>query len=441
MKHSLILTLPLLFLFILSASGQEKKVISLPEAATRAIEQSTVSKLADTRVESAENELSITKSEQYPNLSLSGQYLWLSHANVNLQVSNGSGGEDTGGNNGSSPEVNQLLLGQANASMPLFSGFRLKNSLQADQNHLMATRMGSQNDKEEVTLQAITDYVELYKAQQRVDLIREDLKTARQRVSAFQAKEANGILGRNDLLKAQLHESRVLLALEEAEKTRDNLNRELIVLLQLPGGQEIATDSTSVLQMAGIGSRDSLDRKDLLSLEYEQRAAEDRVKSEQAAFYPSLTLTGGYIALDLHNALTVTNALTAGVGVSYDLAGIFKSGNKVRLARSRAKELEYQQQELREQIGLQLASARQEYELAQRKLEVYKKSREQAQENYRIVKDKYDNGLSDTNDLLEADLEQLQSQIDLSNARADLSLKYYELMGTEGVLSSLFVTD
>jgi hypothetical protein len=29
-------------------------------------------------------------------------------------------------------------------------------------------------------------------------------------------------------------------------------------------------------------------------------------------------------------------------------------------------------------------------------------------ENYRIIKDKYDNGLSDTNDLLEADVEQLQ---------------------------------
>ncbi len=126
--------------------------------------------------------------------------------------------------------------------------------------------------------------------------------------------------------------------------------------------------------MVGTGIRDSLDRKDLLSLEYEQRAAECRVKAERAAYFPSLTLTGGYIALDLHNALTVTNALTAGVGVSYDLAGIFKSGNKVRLARSRARELAYQQQALREQVGLQLADARQEYELAQHKLEVYEKS-------------------------------------------------------------------
>jgi outer membrane protein TolC len=43
---------------------------------------------------------------------------------------------------------------------------------------------------------------------------------------------------------------------------------------------------------------------------------------------------------------------------------------------------------------------------------------EQASENYRIIKDKYDNGLSDTNDLLEADVEQLGSNINKTLARA-----------------------
>jgi outer membrane protein TolC len=42
---------------------------------------------------------------------------------------------------------------------------------------------------------------------------------------------------------------------------------------------------------------------------------------------------------------------------------------------------------------------------------------EQASENYRIIKDKYDNGLSDTNDLLEADVEQLGSNINKTLAR------------------------
>jgi outer membrane protein TolC len=45
---------------------------------------------------------------------------------------------------------------------------------------------------------------------------------------------------------------------------------------------------------------------------------------------------------------------------------------------------------------------------------------EQASENYRIIKDKYDNGLSDTNDLLEADVEQLGSNINKTLARANV---------------------
>jgi outer membrane protein TolC len=62
----------------------------------------------------------------------------------------------------------------------------------------------------------------------------------------------------------------------------------------------------------------------------------------------------------------------------------------------------------------------------------------QATVNYRIVKDKYDNGLADTNDLLEADVEQLQTKLNLTYAKADISQKYYELLTADGQLTSAF---
>jgi outer membrane protein TolC len=63
---------------------------------------------------------------------------------------------------------------------------------------------------------------------------------------------------------------------------------------------------------------------------------------------------------------------------------------------------------------------------------------EQASENYRIIKDKYDNGLSDTNDLLEADVEQLGSNINKTLARANVIQKYYELLSVSGQLNQTF---
>jgi outer membrane protein TolC len=69
---------------------------------------------------------------------------------------------------------------------------------------------------------------------------------------------------------------------------------------------------------------------------------------------------------------------------------------------------------------------------------VYGQAVEQSSENYRIVKDKYENGLSDTNDLLEADVEQLSATINKALAKANIIQKYYELLSVTGQLSQTF---
>ena len=69
---------------------------------------------------------------------------------------------------------------------------------------------------------------------------------------------------------------------------------------------------------------------------------------------------------------------------------------------------------------------------------VFSEALEQSAENYRIIKDKYDNGLSDTNDLLEADVEQLSSKINNALTKANTFQKYYELLSATGQLSQTF---
>src|SRR5690606_13657767 len=59
----------------------------------------------------------------------------------------------------------------------------------------------------------------------------------------------------------------------------------------------------------------------------------------------------------------------------------------------------------------------------------------QAQENYRIVKDKYDNGVADTDDLLEADVQLLQSEINLAIGKANTVEKHYDLLLANGQLN------
>jgi outer membrane protein TolC len=110
----------------------------------------------------------------------------------------------------------------------------------------------------------------------------------------------------------------------------------------------------------------------------------------------------------------------------------------VKVAKSKAQEIQLQQAELTDAIKLEIANAKDDYDLALKQDSVYAESVSQATENYRIVKDKYDNGLSNTNDLLEADVEQVNAKINQANAKANVALKYYELLNTTGQLLESF---
>jgi outer membrane protein TolC len=125
-----------------------------------------------------------------------------------------------------------------------------------------------------------------------------------------------------------------------------------------------------------------------------------------------------------------------GVGFSYDISSIFKNNKQVKLAQNKTKETEIAIHLLQNQINEDLFEAKENYALSLKQSLVYEKAVEQATENYRIVKDKYDNSLSDTNDLLEADFEALQAKINQALSKADVAQKYYELQFANGTLTS-----
>lgn len=418
-----------------STQAQQQQTISITNAVTLAVENSDETKLANTKITSAENELNVTKNHQYPDVKLSGQYMYLTNADVNFKLN--SAGSDTGSAGSESqgmPNINQLLIGQANATLPLFSGFKLKNSIKASENMYQAAVFNAKSDTEQLSLKVINNYLNLYKANETVTLVEESLKSAHQRVLDFTAMEQNGLLARNDLLKAQLQESKIKLTLEETIKNKNILNYQLAILLKLPEGTEIQTLAPDYGIPAETSITNNTERSDLEALKFQELATEQNIKIAKSKYFPSIALTGGYIAMDLQNALTVSNAMTFGVGVSYNLSDIFKAKSDVKLAQSKTEEMQYHINMMEDHIKVEIENAKQNYNLALTNYNVYTDSETQAIENYRIVKDKYDNGLVDTNDLLEADIEQLQAKLNLTYAKANITQKYYELLTAQGQL-------
>jgi outer membrane protein len=442
MKNNFLLFTSLLLFGYNSAQSQQKTSMSLRDAVVMALEKSDEVGLANARKETRNFELQTVKNNRYPDVKASAQYLRLANADVDLK-STTSEPETTTTTKKESPKVNSLALGQVNMNMPIFSGFRLKNSIKASESLYKSEIANSVYTKEETAMRVIEYYADLYKAQQSVELLKESLKRSAQRVTDFKALEQNGIIARNDLLKSQLQVSKIQLSLDEAIKNVKLINYYLVSLLKLPAETliEVGPDNIDPNLFSNTIQSESealQARKDLEAVRYLTKASEASIKVAKAGYYPSISFTGGYIALDLQNVVTVQNAMNVGVGFSYNLSSIFKNGKEVKAAKSRALETQKQEAILIDRIKTQIVQAQEEYNLSVKQGLVYKEAVEQAGENYRIVKDKYDNGLSDTNDLLEADVEQLSAQINQANAKANVALKYYELLNVSGQLVQSF---
>lgn len=437
MKVSQIMFLGLFFIGINSIEAQERTSFPLEEAIHMAWTKSNEVSLANTKVNTKKYELQSIKNNQYPDFKVSAQYQRLAKASVDLKINKNSSSTNA------VPTVNQLMIGQANATLPIFAGFKIQNSIKIYDNLYQAETANSLQTKEDVAMNVVNYYASLYKAQKTVELLKENQKKAQQRVTDFIELEKNGIIPRNDLLKSQLQVSKVQLSLDEANNNLNIVNFSLTTLLKLPSDTKLEVKESDFVdfRMDNIPTNEEPaleNRKDLEAIHFQEKASQANIKMAKSAYYPSLSLIAGYTALDIKNVVTVQNAMNFGVGVSYDLSSILKNGTMVKLAESKATEVQNSEEMLTDYIKIQVQKSIEDYQLALKQSNVYTQAVEQSTENYRIIKDKYDNGLSNTNDLLEADVEQLNATINKALAKANIVQKYYELLSVTGQLSKTF---
>ncbi|MDM1292985.1 TolC family protein [Sphingobacterium sp. N143] len=434
MKNKLAHLGVLLLLSPLGLLAQDDRHLTLEEIIHMAANQSIEAKSADTRVLGRQLEIESAKSKQLPDAKLSGQYMAMTTPNVNLKMALGEGG--------SAPDIaaNQLWLGQASVSMPIYTGGKIKGGINIAKDVLKAEEWKAVASKEQLASRAIGLYLSLYKAQQTNLLIAENIKQSEQRVSDFKAMLDNGLIARNDLLKAELQLSNYQVSLQEAQKNIKVLNYQLANFLKIDENTQL--DQINLNEVAGIdlGLKASYetaktDRSDVKSLESQRLVAEDQLKVTKAATLPTVFASAGYNAFGLQKVVTVTNAASVGVGVSYDIGSLYKNKREVHIAKNRIKEIDENLELLNDKVKVELQQANENYLLAQKQDLVYHQAVDQAVENYRITKDKYDNGIADTDDLLTADVQQLQSKINLAISKANTIEKYYDLLLANGSLN------
>jgi outer membrane protein len=445
-KSKLLMIMVLAVLVSITAIGQSGRTLTLSEAIDLSIKNNKNLKSSQAKIEEATAAVESALNRRLPDASVSGSYLRLNSANIEIKSKSSSAGSSGSGGttapaDGGSPKVNQAVYGIANVTMPLYAGGRISYGIESAKYLEEAAKLDADNQKEDVIQNTINAYANLFKSRAALDIVKENLEAQRQRVAQFSNLEKNGLLARNDLLRAQLQASNVELSLLDAENNWRLSNINMNLMLGLPENTELAADSASLQQTTAVKSVDEYEqlaiqsRKDVAALELRKKAAATGVKAAKGEAYPSLALTGGYIAASIPNVLTITNAVNVGLGVQYNIASLWKTKSNIHEAEARQKQVAISQDILTDAIRLQINQAYQNYFSAQKKIDVYQTAVAQAAENFRITKNKYENALVTTTDLLDADVAQLQARLNLSNAKVDAVVAYNRLLQTAGLLN------
>ena len=197
-------------------------------------------------------------------------------------------------------------------------------------------------------------------------------------------------------------------------------------------------------------SEDFSTRPDLLLLQQQVKASEIQVKKARSNYLPTIALVGKYSHYD---NLKLRGGLTLRDGRTLDIEHTFSGGNpmaflsvnvplfhwgaelkKVKKAKIDLTDSQLQLQQNERGMRIEVRKAVQNITDGQRMVETATVGRQQADENLRVMRQKFDNQLCTMTDLLDAQSQWQQARSNLIEAQAQLKIYETEYLRVTGRL-------
>jgi outer membrane protein TolC len=332
------------------------------------------------------------------------------------------------------PNLPNRYSARLGLSVPLYTGGRIRNGITAAGQLTAAAGQDLQAARADLRL-AVTD------AYLRVVLVSRQEQVIGESIAAFDAHLEDvrnrirfGLAARNELLAVSVERDRAALALVEATGDRAVAMADLVRLLGLEEGSLVET--VAPLDTAGSDGEPELTR--LVGEALEQRseraaamarlqAARTAVEVERAATRPTVSAAAGY-DLARPNLLIIPprDELDDTWDVSINLGYRLFDGGKTRAAVSRAaaeaEAAEHRLAELDRAIRRQVTTRFHELHTARAALPVAAAALTSAEENLRVARDRFREGLIPSSELLDAEIALLRAGLDQVSAQVRLGL-------------------
>jgi outer membrane protein len=435
-----IITLLLLAIGTYGSFAQTKR-LTLQEALELAVKNNDELKLSKANLEIAQAKVLQAKDKAWPEVKASATYLRINTPTVSFK---GADPEAGGGTDGSPlaalANMNSVALAQISVTQPIFTGFRIQNTRVMQQYLQKAAQYDETTTRNKVisnTAKAVFQYYQLLETKK---LLEQNLSQAKQRVNEFTNLEKQGLLPRNDRLKAELQVNNIEFARTEVNNNVQLAEYNLIILLGLPDATTLELDTLGMFSSPAINTMEGYEqqalegRADIKSAQSQIEAGKAATRVAKASRYPTLAFSGGYVDVYIPNVATITNALNGGLAFQYNISNLFHSKHQIQEAKARQYQAEISAKMMNDQAKVDVRRTFLNYQKSLEKVALNQRAIAQAQENFNISKNKYAAGLMILSDYLDADVTLLQTQIDYATAKAESMIAYYELQESTGTI-------
>ncbi len=431
----------LLILFLhsshfLFSQRADSKLMSIQEMFDLAEANSRSIRTYDLAEKEAEQAVQIAKNALLPSVdvSLSASYLgdgWI----ADRDFSNGA--------NAPMPHFGNNFA--IEASQVIYAGGAISNSIAVAKLRKQLARLDKVRNREDIRFLLVGNYLELFKLQNQAAVYRKNIEQTVRLLADVKARQKEGLALKNDITRHELQLKTLEQALLQINNGITIANNELVTVLGMPLETSIRVDTCLLNSLPVISNEvdwqvTALESSPLLQQAKlgieESRHNEKIVNAERL---PSVALIAGDhldgpITIEVPPINKNFNYWYVGIGIKYNLASLYKTGSKSRLARYSHQKAVENELLLRDNIQTQVKTSHVRFAEAFAMYDTQKKSLELAEQNYDVINNRYLNDLALITDMLDAGNSKLSAELQVVNARINILFNYYKLKKATGTL-------
>ncbi len=324
-------------------------------------------------------------------------------------------------------------------TQPLFTGGALYNAYRIAANNYRVAGLDREQEVRDLKFQVVDAYYGIIEAREILDVARSSAASIKAHLDVAQAFYNQGMIPKNDLLEAQVRYAESLQNVITAENAVRLLESRLNTLLgrsiSMPVDIEEEIPMPELERTLDDSYETALDqRQEIRITRLQIENADKGVWIARAGYLPNVAATYEYEKLGEDPDVDEDRAWTVGVGLSWN---IFQGGSsyfevsRFKAIRSR---LGFLMQSLKDQVLLEVKNSYLSAQEARARTEVAVQAIDQAQENLRIQKDRYNLQVATTTDVLDAEALLDQARRNYISARADYATSLASLRSAMGTL-------